>query len=275
MTPAAVPGTLRAGPGHTARAARGAISRAGTMGRVDHCRPPRQAPAPERYGRLRVTGADLAPARWLTERAPGFGDFGTVAGVSAPGFDAYVRVLHPASLDERPVSWAAVAAAYGRTVGPGAEWHRLVGVERFYQNASGHGLRGVWDEHPWEGPTPPGVARDLVPVLARHTGTAGRCWFGLWAGYGRWDFEGVPCFETPGREEVLLSGALDDVVSPLDMDEFAELPDLWWPEDRAWCVGGDVDLVSTYVGGSRELIGELLACPALETLAVAPGDTVC
>lgn len=244
------------------------------MGRVDNYRPVFRAPAPDLYGRLRVESTDLGPAGWLTERSPGHGDFGTVAGVAAPGFAAYVRVLHPASLEERPVSWSAVAAAYGRPVEPGAEWHRLVGMERFYQNASDYGLAGVWDEHPAEGPTPPGVAGDLVPLLARHTRTAGRCWFGLWAGYGRWNFDGIPGFETPGREEVLLSGALDDVVSPVALDEFAELPDLWWPEDRAWCVGGDVDLVSTYVGGSRALIDELLASPRLETLPVAPGDPV-
>ncbi|MFJ2766326.1 hypothetical protein [Streptomyces sp. NPDC087300] len=118
------------------------------------------------------------------------------------------------------------------------------------------------------------MARALIPVLTRHTATAGHCWFGLWSGYGRWDFDGVPAFETPGRDEVLLAGPLTDVVSPLSLDEFAELPDLWWPQDRAWCVGGDVDLVSTYVGGSPALIAELLASPDLEAHRVSPGDGV-
>ncbi|WP_433406081.1 hypothetical protein [Streptomyces sp. CA-146814] len=125
-----------------------------------------------------------------------------------------------------------------------------------------------------EGPTPPDVAEALIPVLARHTATADTCWFGLWQGYGRWDFDRFPAFLTPGREEVLLSGPLADVVSPVELDEFAELPDLWWPEDRAWCVGGDVDLVSTYVGGSPELISALLAAPGIEAHAVGPRDRV-
>lgn len=73
---------------------------------------------------------------------------------------------------------------------------------------------------------------------------------------------------------MLLSGTLADVVSPVALDEFAELPDLWWPEDRAWCVGGDVDLASTYVGGSPELIAELLAAPGLEAYPVGPRDLV-
>lgn len=242
--------------------------------RVDDYRPVHREHAPQSYGRLRVRSTDLGPARWLTERAPGQGDFGTVAGVAAPGFAAYARVLHPASLEERPVRWAAVAAAYGRDVAPGTDWHELIGADRDYLNADVYGLADVWDEHPAEGPTPPAVAQALIPVLARHTQTVEHCWFGLWNGYGRWDFDHVPSFETPGREEVLLAGPLTDAVSPVSLDEFAELPDLWWPQDRAWCLGGDVDLVSTYIGGSRALIAELLATPELEAHPVAPGDTV-
>ncbi|GAA2992932.1 hypothetical protein [Streptomyces fulvorobeus] len=231
-------------------------------------------PAPERYGSLRVRTSDLGPARWLTERAPGQGLFGTAAGVAAPGFDAYARVLHPASLDERPVRWAEVAAAYGREVGPGTRWHEVVGTDQDHPDASDSGLPGVWDEYPGEGPTPPAVAEALIPVLARHTATPGHCWFGLWHGYGRWDFDHVPTFGTPHREEVLLTGALHEAVSPVSLDEFAELPDLWWPQDRAWCLGGDVDLMSTYIGGSRELIADLLAAPGLEARPVAPDDRV-
>ncbi|MER8033157.1 hypothetical protein ABTZ78_29800 [Streptomyces bauhiniae] len=183
-----------------------------------------QSPAPDLYGRLRVQTADLAPARWLSERFVGRDHSCTVAGVSVPGFDAYVRILHPASLGE--------------------------------------------------GPTPVAVAEALIPVLARHTRTAERCWFGLWEGYGRWDFSRFPTFETPYRGEVLLEGPLFDVLSPLAWDEFAELPDLWWPKDRAWCLGGDVDLISTYVGGSEALIEELLADGGLETHRVTAADPV-
>ncbi|MEU9482022.1 hypothetical protein [Streptomyces sp. NPDC048191] len=241
---------------------------------MDEFRPVHRAPAPQWYGRLRVRTDDLSPARWLTVSAPDCGAFGTVAGVSGPGFEAYARILHPASRDERPVRWSAVAAAHGTRVTPGSRWYEVAGLDSDYTNASEYGLPGVWDEHPAEGPPPPGVARALVPVLARHTTTPGRCWFGLWNGYGRWDFDRVPCFETPGREEVLLSGTLADAVTPVSLDEFAELPDLWWPADRAWCVGGDVDLTSTCVGGTAELIADLLATAELEAHPVAAGDTV-
>ncbi|MBL1086906.1 hypothetical protein JK359_33915 [Streptomyces actinomycinicus] len=230
--------------------------------------------APEWYGRLHVQDGDLSPARWLAVGGPGCGAFGTVAGVAAAGFAAYARILHPASLDERPVRWSTVAAAHGTRVTPGIRWHQVVGLDLDYYQASEYGLPGVWDEHPGEGPTPPEVAEALLPVLARHTRTPERCWFGLWSGYGRWDFGAFPAFGTPGRDEVLLAGALADAVSPVRLDPFAELPDLWWPEDRAWCVGGDVDLVSTYVGGSPELIADLLAAPGLEAHPVTPHDPV-
>ncbi|MFJ4950614.1 hypothetical protein [Streptomyces sp. NPDC088760] len=236
-------------------------------------RPVHQDPAPQWYGQLRVqTG--LSPADWLTVHGPWQAAMGTVAGVTAPGFAAYARILHPARLDERPVRWSTVAAAQGTRVTPVTRWHEVIGADQGYVNRSDLGLAGVWDEHPDEGPTPPEVARALLPVLARHTGTPEECWFGLWSGYGRWDWERFPTFETPGRDEVLLAGRLADAVSPVSWDEFAELPDLWWPRDRAWCLGGDVDLVSTYVGGSPELIADLLAAPDLEAHPVRPADPV-
>ncbi|MCB5165373.1 hypothetical protein LG634_11085 [Streptomyces bambusae] len=230
-------------------------------------------PGPERYGRLRVQTDDLTPAAWLTERRPGHGAFGTVAGVSAPGFPAYARVLHPAHLDEQPVRWETVGAAYRRKPSGGTCWHDLIGVTRDESYGDVY-LPGVWDEGPGEGPTPPDVARALIAVLARHTGTPDRCWFALWEGYGRWEWGGVPRFETPHRDKVLMAGALADADSPESLDPFAELPDLWWPEDRAWCVGGDTDLKSTYVGGSEALIADLVADPALEAHRVADTDPV-
>ncbi|MGW6530913.1 hypothetical protein [Streptomyces venezuelae] len=229
-------------------------------------------PPPDLYGRLRVERHDLSPAHWLAQRPSGADGFGTVAAVCAPGFEAYARILHPARLGAAPVRWDRAAASYGATVGAATRWHELIGAEDrlLYRNDDTPAVPGVWDEHPHEGPTPGDVARALVPVLARHTGTPDRCWYGLWAGYGHIDWDGVPVFPTPGREEILLSGPLDDADSPApgSVDGVPELPDLWWPEDRAWCVGGDVGLVSTYVGGSARCVAEILATPGLEAYEV-------
>ncbi|MFC8131241.1 hypothetical protein [Streptomyces sp. NPDC057302] len=234
-----------------------------------------QYPPPSLYGRLRVERRDLAPARWLEQRPPHDDGFGTVAGVCAPGFDAYARILHPALLGADLVRWDKVATAYGRSVSAGTRWHELIGLDDRspYRNDDTPAVPGLWDEHPHEGPTPAYVARILIPVLSRHTRTPDRCWFGLWEGYGTSNWDGFPVFRTPGRDEILLAGPLDDAASPAwpagDPDEAApEIPDLWWPDDRAWCVAGDVDLVSTYVGGSAACVADLLATPGLEAYEI-------
>lgn len=49
---------------------------------------------------------------------------------------------------------------------------------------------------------------------------------------------------------------------------------LWWPEDRAWCVATEIDFLSTYVGGSAAAVAAVLADDDLEALAAQPGDAV-
>ncbi|MEV5319323.1 hypothetical protein AB0K92_17000 [Streptomyces sp. NPDC052687] len=39
-----------------------------------------------------------------------------------PAFPAYARILHPASLGERPVRWETVGAAHGREVTGHTRW---------------------------------------------------------------------------------------------------------------------------------------------------------
>ncbi|MDR6437479.1 hypothetical protein J2790_002622 [Paenarthrobacter nicotinovorans] len=43
-------------------------------------------------------------------------------------------------------------------------------------------------------------------------------------------------------------------------------PEFWWPEDRAWAVWTDWDLLGSKVFGSKELIETLRRHPDLETL---------
>ena len=43
-------------------------------------------------------------------------------------------------------------------------------------------------------------------------------------------------------------------------------PNIWWPEDRTWCVATDIDLYDTYVGGSLECIEAIMSNPDLEAL---------
>ncbi len=48
------------------------------------------------------------------------------------------------------------------------------------------------------------------------------------------------------------------------------VPEFWWPRDHSWCVNVDFDLPKTLVGGSSELITELLADDQLEVYEVRP-----
>jgi hypothetical protein len=52
-------------------------------------------------------------------------------------------------------------------------------------------------------------------------------------------------------------------------------PSLWWPQDRAWRVATDVDLMSTYIGAARVCIEAPIADEHLEVLEVTadPGVT--
>ncbi|MFI5801902.1 hypothetical protein [Streptomyces sp. NPDC051561] len=237
-------------------------------------------PPSEHYGRLRVH-RDLAPAQWLVDAYPDDTLFGKVAGMCTPGFPAYARVLHPAALDDHPVRWDEVARkdpAGVRKVDGETLWHELVGADDeapYIQEQAG--LPGVWDEMAWEGVTPAPVARLLAAVLSGHTETPERCWYGLWDGYGTYDWDNrVPTFPTPHRDHILLGGALNEVSSPSEPGwqgrgtGYIELPELWWPEDHSWCVGSDTDLKSTYVGSSRACVAALLAAPGLEVHPVDP-----
>ncbi len=49
---------------------------------------------------------------------------------------------------------------------------------------------------------------------------------------------------------------------------------LWWPEDRAWCVATEIDFNTTYIAGAQRLVDALLACEALEVYQVEPTDGV-
>jgi hypothetical protein len=46
---------------------------------------------------------------------------------------------------------------------------------------------------------------------------------------------------------------------------------LWWPADRAWFVATDIDLVTTFVGGSAACVRDVLDHPLLEAAPV-PAD---
>jgi hypothetical protein len=165
------------------------------------------------------------------------------------------------------------------------------------------GQPDVWDGPPCLGELPKPLARRLAEALATYTERSGRCFFGFWEGWGvpsvmffftvdtpederrrvreatdaeiaAWRNlrDRAPKFALPDRKLHLIEGPLASVAC--FYEERRNPPGLWWPEDRAWCVATDIDLMSTYVGGSREAIDALVSDDQIEALAVPVGQSV-
>ena len=134
-----------------------------------------------RVGRLELQ-QNLTPSGWVIDRIHGFGvDVGSII---PDGFEAYVRLMHPAFRDEAggevPVSWAEIAAAKGRVVHAEMQWPNISGVWEH----SGEHAPGPWDREPDVGTLPRSYGPILGDVLAAHTSTADRVWFCVWDGWG-------------------------------------------------------------------------------------------
>jgi hypothetical protein len=75
-----------------------------------------------------------------------------------------------------------------------------------------------------------------------------------------------------GRSYVLFEGGVDDAAR-FDLGHGSRSPALWWPEDRAWFVHTEIDALSTYVGGSRAMVGRLVGEQVLESFEVDADST--
>jgi hypothetical protein len=51
-------------------------------------------------------------------------------------------------------------------------------------------------------------------------------------------------------------------------------PNLWWPDDHAWCVATEIDLKSTYVSCDEACAAEILARAELEALTIDPASGI-
>lgn len=146
----------------------------------------------------------------------------------------------------------------------------------------------------------------LSDVLVGHTSDPAACWFALWDGWGDW---GAAAYYMAGgplsrrlvtwqakaaerrrnrrirrerrrrvtfpllrgnRRYVLLHGRVKEAENL--WSSFGHCPTIWWPEDRAWFVHTEVDGTSTYVGGTKEMIGRLVRDQILESFEVNAGD---
>ena len=72
----------------------------------------------------------------------------------------------------------------------------------------------------------------------------------------------------PAREYLLFRGSVADAQG------WEDGPNLWWPDDHAWCVASEIDFPYTYVGGSQELIDAIVQDPAIESLPAKDTDGI-
>ena len=243
---------------------------------------------------------DVSPADWVVERLRPFAPDGARLHSFVPdGFDAHARVFHPAGYRPagrgspdpgRAMRWADLARARGVTLSPDISFSEVTGIDP-------DDYRALDELAPTEDHLPPGTCDALAALLRPHTGTPDRCWFCLWEGNGSFWSEshgtGLPDdatreeidrywaearaqdellgatlrVEAYGRSYFLFRGPLSAACT-FEPSGAYTTPNLWWPDDRAWIVVTEIEGYSTYVGGGREVIDDVLASPDVESIEV-------
>ena len=220
----------------------------------------------------RPVETDTSPASWVADALRGQ-QWATVASLVPPVFAGYARVFHPAvryaGNDDVDVSWAEVAGANRTVAHPLMEWTSITGSMDFLGQDN---QAPLWDDHPAMGHLPEHLAAAMAAVLRRHTGTPDDCWFGL-SSQGMGAGPEAPELVTPGRGFLLVRGPVELAATNLLPEPHSQSANAWWPHDRAWFVATDIDLVTTYVGGSAALVEELLATPGLEVAPASAGQS--
>jgi hypothetical protein len=241
---------------------------------------------------------NVGAAAWIAPRL--VEQFGAVCRTIPAGFDAYARILHPADPGGlAPLRWAEAAEANGRIM------HALAQFERISTPAPGHRVPAARHhvQAPVTGDLAPDALQALCAVLARYTPAAARCWFAVWEGWGdltgatavsvassgppqptrrapsQWQLDlRAPRFVTPGRTYYLFTGRIDHALrigSWPTADWFLpRSPNLFWPDDRRWCVASEIDFDSTLLGGPSDLIDDVLRRDDVEAWPVRPFDSL-
>ncbi|MFZ4843000.1 hypothetical protein [Mycetocola saprophilus] len=212
-----------------------------------------------------------------------------VSGMLPQGFEAYLRILHPAagpSLGEeelpRPVTWSDIAAGTGIALQPETTWRELAGGP--WDNVDVPGMGTV--HPPAEGRLDQSSMIQLGKYLGETADKSTPIIAGFWDGWeplannASAPVEGVTRLE--GSYSVNQGQYLFYTFSPeslstaqwMDSVEFgwAEgngiTPSFLFPLNRAWCFATDLDQNSSLLGGPRSLVDPLLELNQLEALAI-------
>ena len=254
---------------------------------------------------------DISAARWLIDEIGAFES--GVGGLVPPRFEAYARILHPAGTsDDEDVSWATVAAWSGKEMHPLVQFEAISRPRP--KSPSGEPrvvyepMEGQPDPDLFDALCEVLRSHTQTPELCWFCLWEGYGWIDGGSDVVVFDDSGKPSapaeppafapeimsgprVRLPERDYILLSGPLEtaakigewedaaftaanpDLDLPANSAEY-QPPNLFWPDDRAWCVASEIDLYSTYVGGTEALIAELLGDPRLEAFRVRADDPV-
>jgi hypothetical protein len=251
--------------------------------------------------------ADITESDWVVGRLHEAGEVG-VGSLVPRGFESYARVLHPARDGQVPVRWRDVAALTGRALHPLADFadiaqsadRKAAWTGRNPCSSLSHDdvtalidIAGkatatpdscwfcLWEGYGWlyEDDNLPASAT-LLKVLASASPLKVR-----WARREQRQPRSLlippealsyprvhgPC----GREYLLYQGPISTAsVLSAESWPWKQTPNLWWPAGREWCVATEIDLYSTYIGGSEELIAAVLDDQRLEALRAQASDPI-
>ncbi len=197
-------------------------------------------------------------ANWLCTSVTTFWE--NVASFLPGHFEAYARIYHPFGYGNPTAvhvpSWRELSASAGVDLSD-----PTAAMEFAYCGWEGGQAR--------TGSIPEAMIGPMVEHLGRATTTPERCFFALWEGHGDspvpLDLE--PTLELPDRRYHIFAGPIEGVQTNFAASLIGhQSPNLWWPEDQAWCVATEIDFAWTYVGGTRSCIDALLADPRLEAV---------
>lgn len=213
---------------------------------------------------------DLSPARWLQEtlwpcEMPK-GKGVSVGGLVPEGYSSYARIFHPVidvnARQPEKFTWSTIAERNGRTTHPQMRYWRIAGMPEPYPHPS-------WRVKPDDSSLPIDETRAVVELLRQHTSTPDRCYFCVWEGWGVMDLSlfGDARLRFKHRDYLVFTGPIEAALSFAEIGfTWFQSPAIWWPDDRAWCVATEIDMESTYVGGTDECVQALLEHSDLEVL---------
>lgn len=200
---------------------------------------------------------DVSEARWVAENivdAPAT----TVGSLVPVGYDAYARILYPVYSpgpggERRLVRWSDIARHTGAIAHAEMELHSL-------EAKSASGRSGVVPAKvvaPWGD-----QLLGLSSALTGATSTPENCWYAIWEGNTALDpiRRITPTVQIDGYNYYLLRGPVARAT-----DSYRGLtPNIWWPNDRAWCMVAHFDFPCVYLGGSNETIEKVLGLQDIE-----------